>query len=169
MTVNTNIKATYRIETAQPLDKVAEMMAGEQSSGTFVKLPGETPELKEKYGAKVEEIINKGRVAHPSLPGARPPADIKDPYQQAIIKIAWPFDNIGTDITALMAAVAGNLYEFGPLSGIKLLDIEIPGISRSLTPGHRYAQPTQKIKNSMEWRSPSKEVRMGMKSILKRS
>ncbi len=101
-------------------------MAGEQSSGTFVRLPGETEELKEKHRAVVEEIQSLGMVPYPSLPGAKTPKDQVEGYQQATVKIAWPFDNIGPDITALMAALAGNLYELGPMSGIKLIDVEIP-------------------------------------------
>ena len=31
-------------------------MAGEQSSGTFVSVPGETQELKERFGAQVQRI-----------------------------------------------------------------------------------------------------------------
>ena len=34
------IYAKYWIESAFPLQKAAEAMAGEQSSGTFVKVPG---------------------------------------------------------------------------------------------------------------------------------
>lgn len=126
MAVKRSINAIYLIETSHPLQKVGEMMAGEQSSGTFVKLPGETEDLKMKHGAVVEEIEELGMVPHPSLPGAKKVKNGIDSYQQARIRIAWPYDNIGPDLTALMAAVAGNLYELGPLSGIKLLDIEIP-------------------------------------------
>ena len=121
-----NIKATYFIETAHALPKVAEMMAGEQSSGTFVSLPGETDQLKREHGAIVEKIEGIGMVPHPSLPGARKPKEGELGFQQAYVQLAWPFDNIGADLMALMAAVAGNLYELAPLSGIKLIDIEIP-------------------------------------------
>jgi len=124
--VNRNIKASYLIETSFPLRKVAEMMAGEQSSGTFVKLPGETKELKEKYGAIIEDIQELDTVSDYSLPGAAKPLNFKGVYRRAIVKIAWPYDNIGSDLQALMAAVAGNLYELSPLSGIRLMDIDIP-------------------------------------------
>lgn len=126
MVAQKKIKATYFIETAHSLTKVADMMAGEQSSGTFVSLPGETDELKRKYGAVVEKIEELGMVPHPSLPGARKPKETESGFQQAYVQISWPFDNIGADLMALMAAVAGNLYEMGPLSGIKLIDIDIP-------------------------------------------
>jgi len=37
------IEADYLIETAHNPAKAVEVMAGEQSSGTFVPVPGETP------------------------------------------------------------------------------------------------------------------------------
>ena len=40
------IRATYLIETPHPVEFAAEMIAGEQSSGTFLPVPGETEELK---------------------------------------------------------------------------------------------------------------------------
>ena len=126
MALRRDIKALYYIETALPLEKVADMMAGEQSSGTFVRLPGETDELREKHGAVVEDIEELVTVQEPSLPGAKKPKNPFTEYRRAYIKIAWPYDNIGSDVLALMAAVAGNLYELAPLSGIKLIDIEIP-------------------------------------------
>ena len=50
------IEADYLIETAHDPRKAAEVMAGEQSSGTFVPVPGETPELKERAAARVEAL-----------------------------------------------------------------------------------------------------------------
>ena len=50
------IYARYWIETAYPLDDAAAIMAGEQSTGTFVRVPGETDELRERYAARVEQI-----------------------------------------------------------------------------------------------------------------
>ena len=65
-----NFRAAYLIET--PLDpaKVAAVIAGEQSSGTFVSVPGETVELKVRYGARVESIEPGDMVATASLPGS---------------------------------------------------------------------------------------------------
>src|SRR3546814_3536913 len=48
--------ATYWIETAFPLAQAAETMAGEQSTGTFVRVPGETDALREAHSARVESI-----------------------------------------------------------------------------------------------------------------
>ena len=65
------IRARYLIETADDPRRAVEVMAGEQSSGTFVALPGETPELKERYGARIEALELVEEMAAPSLPGAK--------------------------------------------------------------------------------------------------
>ena len=67
------IIATYRIETSHPLERAAESKAGEQSTGTFVRVPGETDELRDRFGARVERITELEEVDHTSLPGSRPP------------------------------------------------------------------------------------------------
>src|SRR5690606_36033381 len=67
------IQATYWVETAFPPQQAAEVLAGEQSSGTFITLPGETPELKARSGAVVESIEELDTVDVPSLPGAGVP------------------------------------------------------------------------------------------------
>src|SRR3546814_13945328 len=61
--------ATYWIETAFPLAQAAETMAGEQSTGTFVRVPGETDALREAHSARVESIEELEDAAAPSLPG----------------------------------------------------------------------------------------------------
>ena len=67
------IHARYWIETAFPLDSAAATMAGEQSTGTFLRVPGETDELRERYAARVESITELGTVKTPSLPGSGVP------------------------------------------------------------------------------------------------
>ena len=118
------IVAHYRIETAADVQKAAEIMAGEQSSGTFVAVPGETPELTARAGARVERIEMLESVAEPSLPGAR--AVPGKPYQRANVTLSWPLDNMGPSLPNLVATVAGNLFELQQFSGLRLLDIELP-------------------------------------------
>src|ERR1051326_8914645 len=78
------IVATYWVETPFPVERAVEVIAGEQSSGTFVSVPGETPELKQRYGARVENITLLDTVDAPSLPGSRPPRQKERPrYQRA--------------------------------------------------------------------------------------
>lgn len=63
--------ARYRIETAYSLEHAAEVIAGEQSTGTFISVPGETASLKERFGAMVVSITETGEVMSPSLPGEK--------------------------------------------------------------------------------------------------
>ncbi len=122
-----NINATYWIETAHPIEKAAEALAGEQSSGTFLAIPGETLELKEKHGARIEKIEIKNESNSPSLPGTTTPKNISSTvYKQAEIEVSWPIENIGINLPNLMATVAGNLFELNQFSGLRLLDIKIP-------------------------------------------
>ena len=51
-----NICLTYRIETTGSIEKMAAKIASDQSTGTFVALPGETEELKARVAARVLEI-----------------------------------------------------------------------------------------------------------------
>jgi ribulose-bisphosphate carboxylase large chain len=116
------IYARYLVETPDAVLRTAEIMAGEQSSGTFVALPLETESLKQRAGAKVESITPFDAVYAPSLPGA-----IAGPiYHRAEVELSWPFENCGTSLPNLLAMVAGNLFELKPLSGLRILDIEIP-------------------------------------------
>ncbi|WKN41242.1 ribulose-bisphosphate carboxylase large subunit family protein [Tunicatimonas pelagia] len=139
MNVSRPIHATYLIETAFPLERAAEIMAGEQSSGTFVKTPGETDELKEKHAAHIESIEVVGEAAQPSLLGARVPKGVSNPtYQQAKITLSWPIENVGTNLSNLMATVAGNLFELAPFSALKLLDITLPEAFQQAYPGTQF-------------------------------
>ncbi len=118
------IHSTYRIETAHPLEEAAAVMAGEQSSGTFIAVPGETDALRERFGARIESIHEEDRVDAPSLPGSRQPAGRS--LRRALVTLSFPVDNIGPSLPNLMTMVAGNLFELSPFSGMRLLDIELP-------------------------------------------
>lgn len=133
MTLVRDIKAKYLIETSYPLDKAAEIMAGEQSCGTFVRVPGETNELREQHSANVDSIEVIGEVSTPTLSGAKGFKDGK--IQRAIVSLSWPFHNVGANLPNLMATVSGNLYELAPFSGLKLLDITIPESFKEKYPG----------------------------------
>jgi ribulose-bisphosphate carboxylase large chain len=133
------IVATYRIETALPVEQAAEMIAGEQSSGTFLPVPGETEELKARARARVTQITKRETVDTPSLPGARRPAgDAPVTWQRAEITIEFPFDNVGANLPTLLATVCGNLYELSEHSGCKLLALELPDAFAARYPGPRF-------------------------------
>jgi ribulose-bisphosphate carboxylase large chain len=122
------IFARYWIESAFPLDHAAAIMAGEQSTGTFLRVPGETDELRERHAARVESICERGVADSPSLPGAGLPKDpdARPIYRQAEVTLSWPLSNMGASLPNLVATVAGNLFELKPFSGLKLLDVQLP-------------------------------------------
>lgn len=134
------IYARYWIETAFPIPQAAEIMAGEQSSGTFVRVPGETDELRERHAARVESIELLDAVATPSLPGAGAPKNQPGPpvYQRAKVLLSWPLQNLGPSLPNLMATVAGNLFELRPFSGLKLLDLRLPAAFAEAYPGPQF-------------------------------
>ncbi|WP_137700656.1 ribulose-bisphosphate carboxylase large subunit family protein [Marimonas lutisalis] len=134
--MSTRIEADYTIET--PLDpaRAAEVMAGEQSSGTFVKLPGETEELRERSAARVERLEELESVGAPSLPCVTP--DQGQGYRRAQVTLSWPVDNIGPDLPNLMATLGGNLFELREFSGLRLEDIRLPGSFAAAGPGPKF-------------------------------
>lgn len=133
------IQATYWVETAFPLQQAAEVLAGEQSSGTFISLPGETPELKARSGAVVERIEELDSVDAPSLPGAGVPKGETSPkWKRAYVQVSWPLDNLGPSLPNLQATVAGNLFELKQFSGLRLVSLTFPRAFRDAYPGPRF-------------------------------
>ena len=121
------IQARYWVETAFPLEDAAAIMAGEQSTGTFIKVPGETAELSERFAARVEQITELGTADRPSLPGSGMPKNSSNTVRRtAEVTLSWPLHNLGPSLPNLVATVAGNLFELKPFSGLKLLDITLP-------------------------------------------
>src|SRR3954471_7320568 len=125
MTTPVRIEADYLIES--PIDPriAAETIAGEQSSGTFVAVPGETPELKARAAARVEHVELLDTATSPSLPVASP-LNPDGPWRRARVTVSWPLDNIGPSLPNLLATVAGNLWELRQLTGLRLLDLRLP-------------------------------------------
>ena len=115
--------ATYLIETPLAVEQAAAALAGEQSSGTFVAVPGETAELKHRFAARVEQITLLETVAEPALPGSRAAGE---KFQRARIVVSWPGENFGYNLPALVSTVQGNLYELSQFSGLKLMDLDFP-------------------------------------------
>jgi len=106
------ILATYLIETPHALEHAAAVIAGEQSSGTFVSVPGETNELKERFGAQVQRIEPLDSVPAPSLPGSKAPRSDtgRTEYRRGKVVISFPLHNFGPSLPTLLGTVAGNLY-----------------------------------------------------------
>ena len=131
------IEADYLLETAYDPATAAAAMAGEQSSGTFVPVPGETAELKARSAARVERLEVLGAADHPNLPGSGASADGARRVT-ARTTLSWPLENIGPSLPNLMATVAGNLFELKQFSGLRILDIRLPDAFANAYPGPRF-------------------------------
>lgn len=116
------VLATYFVETPLAVEKAAAVLAAEQSSGTFVAVPGETKKLKQRFAARVEGITPLETVSQPSLPG-RP---VSGKFQRAEISVSWPIENFGFNLPALISTVQGNLYELSQFTGLKLMELDLP-------------------------------------------
>lgn len=117
------ITAKYYVETPFTLEKAAQVLAGEQSSGTFVEIPGETEELKNRFAARVEQITSLNQVSEPAIPGSAGSSGI---YQRGMLTVSWSFENFGYNLPVLISTLQGNLYELSQFTGLKLMDIDLP-------------------------------------------
>ena len=133
------IEADYLLETAFDPRIAAEAIAGEQSSGTFVPVPGETPELKARAAARVEALrLLDDEVPQPSLPLAGAPKGAPATWRRARVTLSWPLDNLGPSLPNLVATVAGNLFELKQVSGLRVLDLRLPEAFAAAYPGPKF-------------------------------
>lgn len=126
------LEAVYLVET--PLDpaKVAEVLAGEQSSGTFVRVAGETDALRERSRASVTRIDELEPLPAPSLPNAwLARQGIAGPWRRARVTVSFPVANIGDNLPTLAATVAGNLFDLGETTGVRLERLQLPAAWRA--------------------------------------
>jgi 3-oxoisoapionate-4-phosphate decarboxylase len=115
------IRLTYRIETSGSIEKLADKIASDQSTGTFVDLPGETAELKSRVAARVVAVRNLSPIAKASFP-----SDEAGPFKRADVDIDFPVDSIGTDLSALMTIAIGGVFSIKGFSGIRVVDMHLP-------------------------------------------
>lgn len=120
------VRAAYWIETPYEPARAAEAMAGEQSTGTFIAVPGETDEVRERSAARIVSVRQSEVVRQPSLPGAATPRGHDGNYHRCEVVLEFPYANFGPSIPNLLATVAGNLYELQEFSGIRLMDLDLP-------------------------------------------
>lgn len=109
--------ATYYLETGVETDIVKKVsaIAVEQTTGTWVPVPEETPEMREKHVAKVVGIYEVP--SHEFVV----PSDLK--ARHFIFQLAYPTVNFGPQIPMLLSTVIGNISMSGKL---KLLDLQFP-------------------------------------------
>jgi ribulose-bisphosphate carboxylase large chain len=126
------IHASYWLETPDHPQHAAEVIAGEQSSGTFVALASETPELKARAGARIERLVVIDTASAPSLPGPYKSGSV---FSRCELELSWPIENLGPSLPNLMATVAGNLFELRQVSGLRLTGLRLPPSFASAYPG----------------------------------
>jgi 3-oxoisoapionate-4-phosphate decarboxylase len=130
---NKQIVFTYLIETAGSPERLAEKIASDQSTGTFVPLPGETEELKARVAARLVAIRQLPSLSTPSLPTT----DV-GPFKRIEADIAFPLDAIGTDLSALMTIAIGGVYAIKGFTGIRIIDMKLPVDFGAAWPGPQF-------------------------------
>jgi ribulose-bisphosphate carboxylase large chain len=143
------ISATYFIETPLDINRAAQILAGEQSSGTFVEVPGETDELRRRFGAVVEKIVELESVSLPSLPGGK---TATEKYRRAQVTVSWSIENVGYNLPTLVSTVQGNLYELRQFTGLKLMELHLPDSFSHVFPGPRFGIPGTRTLTGVEAR-----------------
>src|SRR5512136_2860927 len=100
---------------ALPIPIIAPMLAVEQSTGTWVPVPGETLDVRCQHIAKVIGVYEV-----PDYESSVPP---NLQTRQWFVQIAYPEVNIGEQIPMLLTTVVGNISMGGD---IKLVDVRLP-------------------------------------------
>jgi len=130
------ITCTYYIESDGDPEPAAATLAGEQSSGTFIRVPTETSRIRDRHAARVTRIEDLGdRV--PSLPSRL----TADRVRAAEITVEFPLENVSTDIATLLTTVAGNLFELAHLYGCRLRSLTLPPEFIAAHPGPAFGVP----------------------------
>ncbi len=109
--------ATYlaSFPAAMPIPLLSMALAVEQSTGTWVPVPGETPEIRCQHIAKVIGVYG--------VPDYEFEVPKSVETRDWIIQIAYPEVNIGEQIPMLLTTVIGNVSMAG---NVKLLDVRFP-------------------------------------------
>jgi len=119
---NMSINVTYRLETSGDIEALAAKIASDQSTGTFTELPGETDEVQARCAAEVVGITRLPNSIVPSFPELSG----SGPYNRADVIIRYPLEAVGTDVAALMTIAIGGVYAVRGLTGIRVMDIDLP-------------------------------------------
>lgn len=127
------IRLTYLIETPDSVEAMAAKIASDQSTGTFVAVPGETEALKARVAARVVAVRELPSCGTPSFPDERP-----GPFKRGEADIEFPLDAVGTDLAALMTIAIGGVYSIKGLTGIRVADMKLPAEFGAAHPGPQF-------------------------------
>jgi ribulose 1,5-bisphosphate carboxylase large subunit-like protein len=120
--------ATYLLRSdAKDILELAATMATEQTTGTWVSVPGETRELLSRHQGKVLSVWE--------IPDVENAHAAEDGLREHIIQLAFPWENFGAQIPMLLTTAFGNISMIGD---IKLIDLAFPGQLIDQLPGPRF-------------------------------
>lgn len=129
-----HVLATYLLRTGAHVDiyRMAGELAELQSTGTWVSLERETPELRHRHAGRVTAIWE---VPDQETESPGDAVDGRDERRAWVIQIAYPAHNIGNQIPLLLATVYGECASSGE---IRLLDLQLPASFVEAFPGPRF-------------------------------
>lgn len=107
----------YRVTTEMPMEKAAEAIAAEQSTGTWTGISTLNDAVFEKYGAHIIKIDGDN------------------------VRIAYPVDDFSIDIGGvpqILSVIAGNLFGLESIGKLRLEDVFFPRCIRSQFKGPKF-------------------------------
>ncbi len=113
----TDMVCKYRVTSDLPIEKAAEAIAAEQSTGTWTELSTLSEDTMRKYGARVLAI------------------------EGDLVTISFPDVDFSVDIGGIpqiLSVVSGNLYGLDALKKVRFEDIQFPRSIRSMFRGPRF-------------------------------
>ena len=131
------IRMTYRIETSGDVAALAAKIASDQSTGTFVATPGETPELKARVGARVVASA-RARTRFDAVLSRDAIRTRAAPIRAARRTSSFRLDAIGTDLAALTTIAIGGVFSIKGFSGIRIVDMKLPPEFGAAHPGPQF-------------------------------
>ena len=111
------VVCVYRITTKLPMEKAAEALAAEQSTGTWTNISTLENDIFEKYGGRVTKIDGD------------------------LVTVAYPEDDFCTEVGAvpqILSIIAGNLFGLGSIDKIRLEDVFFPRSIRDAFKGPKF-------------------------------
>ncbi len=106
----------YRIKTDMAMEKAADIIAAEQSTGTWTGIATDSPDIKNRLGAKVVDI------------------------QGPTTTIIFPKEDVcpTSRIPQLLSLISGNLFGIESFDGVRLESVEMPRDIVKLFPGPKF-------------------------------
>lgn len=95
--------------------KFAAALAVEQTTGTWIQVPGETPEVRERCIGRLVGVYE--------TPAYQIGVPSEAEERHFIVRIAYPWANFGAQFAMMLSTVIGNISSSGK---VKLLDLSFP-------------------------------------------